>query len=426
LDLDPKSSRARTLLVFTDSFPYGAALEDTFLGPELEHLQRAFSSVVIVPSRRGGPRAVLPDAVDVDESLADVFARIARPMLALRGSMSRLTWGDLRARPNLALSPRGLARLIHRAARAELTEAWAVRYLAARGLRPQDCVAYSFWCDHVPTGLGLLKLRAPGMTVVSRAHGADLYAERHRPPYLPCRPFTLAGLDRLFPDSARGVAYMSERYPSFAPRCEVARMGVSDPGFRTASSADGGFRVVSCSVLIPLKRVDLIMGAVAEAARRRPDVAFEWHHFGDGEPRLEMIRQVEAMFPSNASAHLPGYPGISGLMAFYRTTPVDVFVNASVSEGTPVSIMEAISCGIPVVATAVGGNVEIVSEENGWLVDPTPTAEEIASAFIAAIDDKETLARKRAGSRRVWAERYDASSNYTAFAARLVELSSEG
>lgn len=46
----------------------------------------------------------------------------------------------------------------------------------------------------------------------------------------------------------------------------------------------------------------------------------------------------------------------------------DLFVNMSLSEGIPVSIMEAISFGIPIIATNVGGNAEIVNDETGVLI----------------------------------------------------------
>ncbi len=58
-----------------------------------------------------------------------------------------------------------------------------------------------------------------------------------------------------------------------------------------------------------------------------------------------------------------GYGSIDDLMLFFKENSVDLFINASITEGTPVSIMEAISCGIPIIATDVGGNPEIVSEK---------------------------------------------------------------
>jgi glycosyltransferase involved in cell wall biosynthesis len=106
-------------------------------------------------------------------------------------------------------------------------------------------------------------------------------------------------------------------------------------------------------------------------------------------------------------------------MKFYQERPADVFINVSSTEGTPVAVMEAASCGIPVIATAVGGNTEIVSERNGTLLNPDPTPEEIAEAILAYAGHPEILAAKRKGSRDIWLERYNAEVNFRAFAERL-------
>lgn len=106
----------------------------------------------------------------------------------------------------------------------------------------------------------------------------------------------------------------------------------------------------------------------------------------------------------------------------YIETAADVFVNVSSTEGTPVSIMEAISCGIPVIATAVGGNVEIVREKNGFLLSANPTPDEIADALLNVCDHREAWLKKRQGSREVWQERYNETTNFEAFAQKLVEI----
>jgi glycosyltransferase involved in cell wall biosynthesis len=63
----------------------------------------------------------------------------------------------------------------------------------------------------------------------------------------------------------------------------------------------------------------------------------------------------------------------------------DVFVLASRHEGLPVTVMEALTLGVPVVATAVGGIPEVVTEDNGILVAPgDPTA--LAGAIEQALD----------------------------------------
>jgi glycosyltransferase involved in cell wall biosynthesis len=259
------------------------------------------------------------------------------------------------------------------------------------------------------------------MRVASKAHGADLYPERHVPPYIPARDRTLRGLDRLFPDSHRGADYIRAQYPWFASKCEAALMGVEDPGFGTLSSSRDECVVVSCSRLVAVKRVHLIVAAVAEAARLRPRALFEWHHFGDGDLRPELERALTAL-PPNAKGFLHGYPSHAALLGFYREHPVDVFVNASESEGTSVAIMEAIACGIPVLATAVGGNVEIVDGTNGVLTSPNPSVDELARGLLTFASDGPQVAAFRAGSRAKWSASYDAAANYRAFAHRLAEL----
>jgi len=412
-----------TLLMFTDSYPYGYALEDTFLEPQLRHLSAEFRSVVLVPFRRKGNRAAPPGDFEVEEGLAALGeSPLARSASAVRALLTPHLWRDLRETPAIIRRPRALLRLLSAATRADLTSRWIIRYVRQRILNSGTVVAYTFWCNGTTTGLALAKSKLSRLTVVSRAHGVDLYAERHDPPFLPLRAVTLEGLDRLYPDSEIGVRYVVERYPWFAGSCELARLGVPDPGFTTAPSTDGHVRVISCSRVVPIKRVELILGGIDHASRLRPDLHFEWHHFGDGPLRSELASLASARFGDNATARFWGYSGISDLMEFYRTNPLDVFVNASASEGTPVAMMEAASCGIPIVATAVGGNVEVVSEENGYLVSADPRPDEIAGAILNLYERREASVAKRAASRRVWELRYNEASNYREFAARLSAL----
>ena len=83
------------------------------------------------------------------------------------------------------------------------------------------------------------------------------------------------------------------------------------------------------------------------------------------------------------------------------------------------AIQEAISCGIPVVATAVGGNPEVVSEKNGILLNSNPKPQEIAAALLKIWDDPQQVAKMKQESRQVWQRNYDAEVNFRLFADRL-------
>jgi glycosyltransferase involved in cell wall biosynthesis len=125
-------------------------------------------------------------------------------------------------------------------------------------------------------------------------------------------------------------------------------------------------------------------------------------------------------FPPNARGRLLGNVPNQEIMQHYKENPVDLFVNVSSTEGgAPVAIQEAISCGIPVIATAVGGNPEVVLEKNGILLDPNPKPRDIAAALFRIWDDPQQAAQMKQESRQVWQRNYDADVNFRLFADRL-------
>jgi glycosyltransferase involved in cell wall biosynthesis len=210
------------------------------------------------------------------------------------------------------------------------------------------------------TGIGLLKKEYPKLCLISRAHGGDIYLERHNPPYIPCRDMSLSMVDHIFTASRDGEYYLKKRYPLYSSLFESSYLGVSDPMFSTKYSTDNILRIVSCSSLVPVKRVELILEGVLYTAKTNPGKRFEWHHFGDGPLQEKFNKAIKSKSYSNVAINFMGFQPRNIILNFYRDNPVDVFINTSSSEGgNPVSIMEAISCGIPVIATKVGGNMEI-------------------------------------------------------------------
>lgn len=96
------------------------------------------------------------------------------------------------------------------------------------------------------------------------------------------------------------------------------------------------------------------------------------------------------------------------------------------SEGTSVAIMEAMSVGIPVIATAVGGNIELLEGENGILLPENSTATELAKAFEHFCENPKMVKVLRENSRKHWEKNYAAGKNYLLLAEHLAGLLAEG
>ena len=104
------------------------------------------------------------------------------------------------------------------------------------------------------------------------------------------------------------------------------------------------------------------------------------------------------------------------VMNYYKEHHFDLFINMSTSEGVPVSIMEAMSFGIPILATDVGSTAEEVPEQVGELLSPNPSIEEITTKIRLILSSKYS-------PREFWNKNYNADKNYSEFANMLYNLS---
>ncbi|HXF85326.1 MAG TPA: glycosyltransferase [Anaerolineales bacterium] len=408
------------LLIFTNTYPYDATGEQNFLAEEIPILVRYFDRIILVPQKPQGQLLPLPKGVEVRPDFSRRFT-LSRQILAFASSLFlHEVILDFRSRLPRSLSIDNLKKMFFFLSGARLAQKWFIHWLREAGCSPQEVIGYTYWFTEITMGLGWSKLEFPNLRIVSRAHGYDLYEELYKP--WPLRPQSISLLDGLFADSDIGTKYLQEKYPQFRDKYVTALLGVPDPRGISKPSSDGVFRIVSCSMINPIKRLGLLCDGIAAAARKRSHQKFEWIHFGGGEERQSLSQYASQKFPPNAVGHFPGYQSRQHLIRFYLENPVDVFANVSSTEGTPVSVMEAISCGIPVMATAVGGNVEIVREKNGWLLSKDPTPDEIADMLLYICDHREEALLKRAGSRELWQERYNAEINFETFAQKLIEI----
>jgi glycosyltransferase involved in cell wall biosynthesis len=116
--------------------------------------------------------------------------------------------------------------------------------------------------------------------------------------------------------------------------------------------------------LFPEKGIDHLILAAPIVLQKHPDCLFMIA--GDGPLRQELERQVKNAGPSGNFKFLGQRDDIPDLLSI-----MDVLVIPSVSEGMPISALEAMASGKPIVAYAVGGMPEIVDQgKTGFLVSP--------------------------------------------------------
>ncbi len=184
---------------------------------------------------------------------------------------------------------------------------------------------------------------------------------------------------------------------------DLARYEPAAPG-----SAD--LDVVYAGALVPVKQLELLLRALALVKASRPSLRAAI--VGDGERRAA-LQGLSAHLGLAENVAFTGAIPHSGVAAWLRRARL--LVMTSKMEGLPMAMVEALSCGVPVVVPDVGDVTTVAQDgENAWLVrDTSPGG--YADAIGTLLDDEARRARLAAGALRA-RERF--AAEYSLEAAR--------
>ncbi|HTF22184.1 MAG TPA: glycosyltransferase, partial [Chryseolinea sp.] len=282
-------------------------------------------------------------------------------------------------------------------------------------------ILYSYWLSSSALALTFVSSKRLRITAVSRAHGGDVYEYRNTNQYLPFRRTLIHQLDRVFAISEDAAAHLRRQgNEADSHKVQVARLGTA-PSAISPTKTGKRLTLVSCAFIVAVKRVHLLVDALQQIDH----LDIHWIHLGDGPLAESITRRAKERLggKSNLTYQFTGARTNDELMQFYRETYVDVFVNTSSAEGIPVTIMEAQSFGIPVVAPRVGGIPEIVSEQTGRLfeADASPLAIANLISEILQLPPADVKAMRQHAFQN-WKTHYNADRNFSTFVAEIEKL----
>lgn len=410
------------ILLATESFPYGRG-EKTFVLPELSRLAKEYDVTVISHADEkqiveGWKGIKLPAGVHVVSHPRPQFAGRDKGKALFRF----LTDRDGREEIRRILRDKKQRRVRLYQSLSFYAQALAdQRLLQKSGLLSGDeeMIYYSFWYDYYCYSMVREKRKYPGVRIVTRTHGRDLYHERVPGDRQPLRAQMERGLDGI----AFACAYGRDYYDTYVrntdfptDRLQVCRLGTEAASRFMPAYAGGVWQLLSCSNVIPIKRVERIIDGLALI----DGLSLCWTHIGDGGSLEEIKAYAREKLgkKENISFEFAGFVENAG--AWYRTNQVDCFITTSATEGgCPVSIQEAMAYGVPIIGTDVGGITEMIAG-NGILLSADPDGEEVASAVCRLCSlDGEKLGRMKEKSLSLWREMFFAEACYQKIRAVL-------
>lgn len=298
-----------------------------------------------------------------------------------------------------------------------------IKHIRKENINLKNCVIYSYW---LTLGISAVKLKqyinkylGYSPFAVSRCHRYDLYSDVNDYNYQPLQKETIESLDCVCSCSESGNKYLKKLYPDQSEKIITSRLGTRFHTINLAQRKHKQKVFVSCSGLRPVKRLDLFAEGFSLAAKT--DGSIHWVCIGDGEDKDKIVSVVNNNSLNDRVSFL-GDLSNDRVYTYYSEKNVFCFVNTSASEGIPVSIMEAISFGIPVIATDVGGTGEIVSSLNGVILPKDCTKEDICAAILKLCSLNDTdYNYLRLNSRHKWEEEYNANLNYEKWVSVLLK-----
>ncbi len=279
---------------------------------------------------------------------------------------------------------------------------------------------YTFWFNQWATVLSIAKKKQLINSYITRTHGTDLYENRvDSIQRIAFRNFQIKNVSKIFSVSKTGANYLINKYPRYASKVHFSYLGTKDnsEGFFDKNEI---YTIVSCAHIRNIKRIYLIPEILLNI-----DFPVRWLHIGEtakDDPTYKTLTDnMELLAQKNKSIEFKMLGALSQeeVMKFYKTTSVNLFLSVSATEGLPVSMMEAISYGIPILATDVGGCKEIVTEITGTLIPVDFSAKHAAQKIYDSKNSNLNTNSGRKAIRDFWKASFEEKKNFNSFTNQI-------
>jgi len=167
------------------------------------------------------------------------------------------------------------------------------------------------------------------------------------------------------------------------------------------------FTLLSTRGWEPIYGVDVIARAFVIAAPQRPELNLVMLGNGSQAP---LLRQIFAQGQLEERVHFPGLVKHADLPRFYQAA--DLYLSASHSDGTSISLLEALACGRPALVSDIPGNREWIEPGvQGWWF-PDGDADALAQGILHAVDQRSALPEIGRAARLLAEQRADWDMNF--------------
>lgn len=391
------------LYLFTFEFPFG--IREQYLEQEIEYLEKEYNLIKIFPHTENGKLRKISNKVQVElfpSGNKRIKKNVAREFNYLKIYFKEF-WFSKRKFKHLTTL---------RTQRAIFKHAWLLAEFIQSKNIDRSSIYYSFWMNDWALALAILHKRGIIDNFQFRVNGFDIYDERSTFGFIPFRNFIYSRCNKIYTVSDSARNYIISKY-AYSSKILTSYFGTKDFGISKFDFSNE-FRIYSCSRLVPLKNVVQLAKFIAEL-----NFPIKWLHNGGGE-ELDEILKITNNFPAHITfVQHNMIEDHDEVIENEKQFSPHVFVSLSMSEGLPVTFIEAISLGIPILSTDVGGCSEIINDTTGILLPKEYTKADFFAAIHKIKSNEWQNPERRIAIRKIWESNFSAMNNYPKFAKML-------
>lgn len=415
-----KTAHNKKLVLLTNGFPFGYG--ETFLEAEIKHIEHLFDDIVFMPifaPEENVRKVPVQSTVILCNAKSSLKNKLSVPLLiwknkALFVKMIKDEKKTIKTIYKSSLKGKR-KKLLH-----DIIKGFQYFDFIQKNIAiDTGTIFYSYWLSNPALGLSILKYYYPWANCIARGHRWDLYFEGNKDQYISFQPFKANYLNRVYFIAEQGRTYFSNRVHFPVEKLFLSKLGTRTPLPKSTSSGlnQDEKTIISCSNLFPNKRVQLLIEGL-----KTVKTPIKWIHIGTGPLMPECNAKAAELLAPRESVRYQFLGQLTNIQVheFYATNDVDLFINVSSSEGLPVSLMEAISYGIPIMATDVGGTAEICHRAIGRLLPDNITASQLADEIDSFFQKREPIDSNIIFD--FWKNNFSAQTNFKNFGQSLMEL----
>jgi len=352
------------IILFTYDYPFGKS-EKTFIEYELSQLSKDFDKIEIINQKNSENKIeenyINKNKIEFNNNFAkkiSIYNLIE--IFFTKVLFEKIFWKEL---SNILFKKKFLKKL--KMCVNEISLSFLlVNYICKIKNKNDKIIFYSFWSNFTLISFIKLKKIYKNAKFISRALGSDLNGYIKNDDFVPYKNVKFSALDKLF---LLGE-YQKQKLPNINlnNKIEICPLGVFQQEFsehdKNKIKLIDPIIFISCGNLIEIKNNLLMIDFISkfnEITKRK----VEFILIGKGKLKKKIIDKLK----SNPKIIYQQYDRVDNFVDFLLDNKVHFFLNFSSQEGMPFTIMEAMSCGIPIIASNIKPN-EYLVRDRGYLL----------------------------------------------------------